>query len=335
MPDTNSNNSGSGGAGLVGAIGGWVSQFAQNVYNRNESRRAESFDRWGSQMERMHANMALTDQRYYDQKLWEQQNAYNEMMWNKANAYNSPMAQMQRYKEAGLNPALIYGQSNTAPAIQSAQQPSAGSGDVISNKPSRAFEADFGGFIQNSIANYYGIRSQSNALKMQEQQIMEQQLKNDLLAANVPWLKDSVKYDSQNKYYEMFNRGEEMNAKMSIPDYYKKSMSLPQKMLSAQFGLLNSELKFADETNEAKSGILQQTWEEIKAKAVNREQRVQLEQIENDLKMNGVYPGDAIYWRIATSILQKLGIVKDIGSFLNTGKNILPHFNKPTDGFKK
>lgn len=34
-------------------------------------------------------------------------------MWNKANAYNSPSAQMQRLKDAGLNPNLMYGQGNT------------------------------------------------------------------------------------------------------------------------------------------------------------------------------------------------------------------------------
>lgn len=34
--------------------------------------------------------------------------------WNRANEYNSPYQQMQRYKQAGLNPNLIYGQSNEA-----------------------------------------------------------------------------------------------------------------------------------------------------------------------------------------------------------------------------
>lgn len=34
--------------------------------------------------------------------------------WNRANEYNSPYSQMQRFKQAGLNPNLIYGQSNEA-----------------------------------------------------------------------------------------------------------------------------------------------------------------------------------------------------------------------------
>jgi len=39
--------------------------------------------------------------------------------WNRQNEYNSPKAQMARYKEAGLNPHLIYGQSQTAQPVRS------------------------------------------------------------------------------------------------------------------------------------------------------------------------------------------------------------------------
>jgi hypothetical protein len=39
--------------------------------------------------------------------------------WNRQNDYNTPKAQMSRFKEAGLSPHLIYGQTNTAPAVRS------------------------------------------------------------------------------------------------------------------------------------------------------------------------------------------------------------------------
>ncbi|AXH74701.1 MAG: DNA pilot protein [Microviridae sp.] len=45
------------------------------------------------------------------------QNALDD--WNRQNEYNSPAAQMQRYKEAGLSPHLIYGQTNTAAPVRS------------------------------------------------------------------------------------------------------------------------------------------------------------------------------------------------------------------------
>lgn len=38
-------------------------------------------------------------------------------MWNATNEYNHPAAQMARYNEAGLNPNLIYGQSNTTAPV--------------------------------------------------------------------------------------------------------------------------------------------------------------------------------------------------------------------------
>lgn len=43
--------------------------------------------------------------------------------WNRQNAYNTPAAQMQRFKDAGLNPHLIYSQSNMAGPIASPAQP--------------------------------------------------------------------------------------------------------------------------------------------------------------------------------------------------------------------
>lgn len=42
--------------------------------------------------------------------------------WDKQNAYNSPVAQMTRFKQAGLNPNLIYGQTNTAAPVRSTEQ---------------------------------------------------------------------------------------------------------------------------------------------------------------------------------------------------------------------
>jgi hypothetical protein len=49
-----------------------------------------------------------------------QQNKRNAIeLWNMQNAYNTPKQQMQRFKEAGLNPNLIYKQSNESAPIRS------------------------------------------------------------------------------------------------------------------------------------------------------------------------------------------------------------------------
>lgn len=54
----------------------------------------------------------------------QQEQAFTLDMWNLVNEYNNPASQMARYQNAGLNPNLIYSQSNTAnqPGTPSAAQ---------------------------------------------------------------------------------------------------------------------------------------------------------------------------------------------------------------------
>lgn len=47
--------------------------------------------------------------RKYNLKLAELQNTWNRQQWQMENAYNSPAAQMERMKQAGLNPDMMYG----------------------------------------------------------------------------------------------------------------------------------------------------------------------------------------------------------------------------------
>ena len=60
-------------------------------------------------------------QREYSTEMMNSQNAWNMEMWQKENEYNSPAAQVQRLREAGLNP-LFYGlDGSSANALESAQ----------------------------------------------------------------------------------------------------------------------------------------------------------------------------------------------------------------------
>lgn len=44
-------------------------------------------------------------------------------MWNKQNIYNSPVEQMNRLKEGGLNPRMIYGSSPSGASGMASQMP--------------------------------------------------------------------------------------------------------------------------------------------------------------------------------------------------------------------
>lgn len=69
-------------------------------------------------------DMSDYSQAAYNYLMKQQEQAYNLELWNLMNQYNSPAAQMQRYQDAGLNPYLIYGQSNATSSPASASAPS-------------------------------------------------------------------------------------------------------------------------------------------------------------------------------------------------------------------
>lgn len=73
-------------AGAASAIGSGANAYAQGKMNRKTLK----YNKWAMDKQR---KWALED-------------------WDRQNAYNSPAQQMQRLKEAGLNPHLIYGSGN-------------------------------------------------------------------------------------------------------------------------------------------------------------------------------------------------------------------------------
>jgi len=79
----------------IGAIGGAAISAIGNFFSGKSNRKAQN---------------ALFEKqsRFARDERLAQQN-WIESMYEKNNAYNSPAAQMARYKEAGLNPDLIYG----------------------------------------------------------------------------------------------------------------------------------------------------------------------------------------------------------------------------------
>lgn len=103
---------------------------------------------------------------------WNEQNAYAEKVWNMENEYNSPANQMLRFKQAGLNPHLIYGQNNMGGSVSTANLQSADRSNV--HKPEwnpRAPTFDFGSGVMSYIdaeqkqAQTDNVKTQSDVLK--------------------------------------------------------------------------------------------------------------------------------------------------------------------------
>lgn len=84
--------------------------------------------------------------REWNEKMYWLQRQHNLSDWTMQNEYNSPEAQMKRFQAAGLNPNLIYGQTNEAPSVRSS--------DVKGWNPS-APQVDLGGAAISGMSAYY------------------------------------------------------------------------------------------------------------------------------------------------------------------------------------
>lgn len=91
------------GSGITSSVFGALSSVLQNHFANKQA------DKMLEQQKEI--NQQTFEQ---NQALAHQQNQYNIEQWNRENQYNSPKAQMARFAAAGLNPDLIYNQSNTS-----------------------------------------------------------------------------------------------------------------------------------------------------------------------------------------------------------------------------
>jgi len=90
-------------------------------------------------------------------------------MWNRQNAYNTPAAQMQRFRDAGLNPMLMYSQGSggLAPAVPDAKFENPRPGDAISSGAAVAMSGIYDLEIK---------KEQANNLKLQADVLREEAL---------------------------------------------------------------------------------------------------------------------------------------------------------------
>lgn len=108
-------------------------------------------------------------QREYETGFYNMQKQDNLDFWNMQNQYNTPAMQMQRLKEAGLNPNLIYG--NATAGAQSGQIQSPNQGASNSTKVINPLEnLNLGGMI----SEIYDLRQKSAQTNLTNQAIETQ-----------------------------------------------------------------------------------------------------------------------------------------------------------------
>lgn len=176
-------------------------QAQQAEYNRQAQERAYE------------QNRALSEYQYdREMQQWERENQANIDFWNMQNAYNSPQAQMERYQGAGLNPNLIYGQSNTADQLTAASSPNYQATPMQAEQMSGGSGVgdDLRAGIGDPIQEFYKIKQMEQSLenaRLQGKLIESQTNKNNMdalfgetrnnfLKSSEPYWKSNAEFDN-------------------------------------------------------------------------------------------------------------------------------------------
>lgn len=277
-----------GGSGILGPI---ISGLMNK--KENEKNRQYNTDMYWIQ-EGQEQNKWL-QQNEYNEKVWNMQNRYNEQMWHMLNQYNSPMAQMQRYKEAGLNPNLIYGQSNTAPAISTGGMDTAniGKGQYNPTPPHQwNLSTDLSGMM-NSYLAFKESSARTNNLEAQNKVLQQEQL---IKAA------------------EVIGKGTDNEIKRTQLDTLSKT-SLEAAEAAIAKTRIESQTMVNRDVREAaqNSSNLREAAERIlnlRGQRVNQELDSQLKQLDIQLRQQGINWNDPWVLRVLQSLLEtpiKLG----------------------------
>jgi len=127
----------------------------------------------------------------YAKEMYDKQRADALTDWNMQNEYNSPKQQMTRFKEAGLNPNLIYGQMSNSPVVRTSSpqtyNPTAPQVDL----------AQSAGMALNSYYDTQLKTAQTDAVKAQadsaKQDVLLKSLDVMKKTADIPYLQDIAK----------------------------------------------------------------------------------------------------------------------------------------------
>ncbi|QCS37074.1 DNA pilot protein [Tortoise microvirus 49] len=168
------------GAGINAAAGAGQA-MAVGIGGRKKQKRAFEYNKQ-LQTQQFEANQALMNQ----------QQDFNLRFWNLENQYNTPSKQMQRYKDAGLNPALMYsqGDSGNAGSID-AVTPQNVDYSAYANTPQPTSNAEIAGnTLGSSMARFADGIAMFQKIRSNEAEIEKQNIQNDILANEASYAND-------------------------------------------------------------------------------------------------------------------------------------------------
>lgn len=258
--------------------------------------------------------------REYADKAYSRERADALTDWERQNAYNSPAAQMQRYRDAGLNPHLIYGQQNTAGDLRN-----------VDMQSGQFRTPDFSGIA----------RAGSFLHDAQDYEIKAAQLDN-LRADNTVKLEQALLTRAQTDQYQAntersrFDLGFETELRSTSADLRRENLrSLRQGMNLALNADERAAAQNASSLKEAGERILNMRVQRahanvdidrLRSEIHNKNLSSRLSELEIELREKGITSSMPIYWQVLGRALSDFSIQDMIKGLGDRIPSLFPQF---------
>ncbi|WP_444105883.1 hypothetical protein [Bacteroides sp.] len=211
--------------------------------------------------------------RDWNLNLAKQQNQWNIDQWNRENAYNTPAAQMARYKAAGLNPDLIYGQQNLSAA---SPEMTAGEGSQPTDVSNLANKRTIGDMVSQAAST----RLTNAQAKLAESQAKKTDSDTEGQNITNAWLPDLLKGDVDVK-------SADVRQKLSAAGLNDKQIEVATEQIKVmQQSVKESQKKIEDLQSQMENRIFQQVQAMLEYNLRKDKQRYEISEILSKVSVN-------------------------------------------------
>lgn len=168
----------------------------------------------------------------FNERMLQKQMDYNTQMWNAQNEYNTPANQVQRLKDAGLNPSLMMGQgqTGTASAAGGVTPPTA---QGVTMHP---YQPDFSG-IGQAAQTYV-------AMQLEKSKVQSQ---NALTDAQTQQMYIENQYRAQKLLAEIAQKSANTRNVQAKTAYQTIENSMRKQMLGAEYALTQKQIQSVEQ----------------------------------------------------------------------------------------
>lgn len=202
----------------------------------------------------------------FNERMMQKQMDYNMDMWNRQNAYNTPSAQVQRLRNAGLNPSLMMGQGQTGTA--------ASAGGVT---PASANHAE----VRPYIPDFSGIgeaAQQYAALELQKSRVQSENALTDAQTRNM-YIENQ--YKASQLLADIAAKSAETKNVQAKTTYQQIENSMRKQMLGAEYELTMRQQQSVEQ--QVRNTMLQTLMLSKELAAFDEKNRLQLSTMSADV----------------------------------------------------